>query len=438
MFTITLKHPVWRVALLLLLVALLAWLSWMIIRLAIGDSLVTFARRMSELDQETRLEAAAAAVRYAPHDSFIRYQSGLAHLDAATSDLDGKSLPTAIQELQMAAQLSPEDYRVWLALGRALSRSSEDGAAARQALERAVRLAPEHFEPRWALGNFLLRAGEREAACAAFRTPMSKRPELFPVIFDAVWESYQGDVPAILRALDTPAPSRPQLAIALVLRKRLTEAMAVWKEASPTSEEARLMYEYLFNNNFYSAAYQVWRAAPNNVIAPRDDGSLLSNGGFERDIIPGARTLFQAWQIIPREGVMFSLEDQQPHSGQRALRISFDLRDKGEIILAQQNIPVAPSTAYRLSFVVRSQELKSFSPPLVEVIDTAGAGYLNASSAPTESDIGAWREAAVDFTTKPNTESVTIRILRRLCAESPCPLTGRVWFDSFRLSQTPK
>lgn len=436
MFSIRLKHPVLRAVLLLQLITVLVWLSWLSLRTAAGDSLATFALRMKELDKGVRLQTAAAAVRYAPNDPLTRFRAGLTQLEISSEDFDEATLTTAIEQLRAAARLAPEDYRIWLALGRALSRSSATDAVAeaRQALERAVQLAPRHFEPHWALGNFLLRTGEREAACEAFQVPMTNRPDMFYLIFDSVWEAWQGDVPAILRALKTPAPSRPQLAFALVQRQRLPEALAVWKEAEKTPENARQMYEYLFNHRFYIAAYEVWRNAPGSSAPAPDQASLLSNGSFDEQITMDATTPFLTWQISPRSGVSLSLDDRQAHSGRHCLRISFDVRDNGEFILAQQNVTVSPSTSYRLSFAVRSEELKSFSPPLIEVVDLAGRDQLSVAAPPVEASVSAWRESVIDFTTKPKTEAVAVRIIRRACAEATCPLTGRVWFDSFRLA----
>lgn len=436
MFSIRLKHPVLRTILLLLLLPMLSWLSWLSVRTAVSDSLATFALRMKEMDKDTRLKAANMAVSYAPNEPLTRLRVGLTQLEVSADEFDENNLTTAIEQLRAAAQLAPEDYRIWSALGRALSRSSETGARAeaRQSLERAVQLAPRHFETHWALGNFLLRTGEREAACEAFQVPMTNRPDMFYLIFDSVWEAWQGDVPAILRALKTPAPSRPQLAFALVTRQRLPEALAIWKESEKTPENVRQMSEYLFNNRFYAAAYEVWRNAPGNSVPTPDQASLLSNGSFDQQITMGATTPFLTWQMPPRSGVSFSLDDQKAHSGQHSLRISFEVRDSGEFILAQQNVTVSPATNYRLSFAVRSEELRSFSPPLVEVIDLAGREQLSVTAPPVEESVSSWQESGIDFTTKPKTEAVAVRIIRRACAEAICPLTGRVWFDSFKLA----
>ncbi|HZS06239.1 MAG TPA: hypothetical protein VFD58_15465 [Blastocatellia bacterium] len=445
MLTISLKSPLLRVVFLITLSVPLVWVSRLIVRAAIGNSFATFARRAEEVDETARLEAADIALRYAADDPDTRRESALVHFSAAvTSNADEPdkgdgNLAAAIRELLAAARISPEDYRVWLALGRAEARSPEGGTTAqvRQALERAVQLAPQHFEPRWALGNFLLRTGDREAALATLQVPMINRPDLFPLIFNSLWDAYQGDVPALLGALRLPRAARTQLAVALASRGQLPEALAAWKEADQTAANAKLMVETLFANQYYAAAFDLWRHTQGTSVPQRDKGSLLANGDFDQEITVGTTTPFLAWQVIPRNGVSLSLDDRQTSSGRYSLRIGFDAHERGEFVLVQQHVPVSPSTGYRLSFAVRTQELKSFSLPLVEVIDTAGAGRLSAAGPIPEQDSN-WHESTIDFTTKPSTEAVTVRIARRACAESPCPLTGRIWFDNLKLVEVKK
>lgn len=440
MFTITLKPLALRLLFLLLLFSLLAGLSWHLIRTAIGDSLVTYARRSVELDSATRIQAAAAAVRYAPDDPTTRYQSGLVYLEATADDIDGKNLDMAIQELRTAARLNPEDFRVWLMLGQALTQAFEAkaGAEARQALEQAIQLAPQHFEPRWRLGNLLLRTGERAAACKAFQIPMTNHPGSFPLIFNAVWEAYQGDLTTLLRDLNTPRRARAELAIALVWRKYLPEALEAWKEAEQTTENAKQLIEILLLNHYYKAAYDIWQKLPGKARKTPDEGSLMANGGFDQEIIMQPTEPFLTWQITPHDGITLSLDRQQPFSRPHSLFLHLETTDSSEFIFARQTLPISPATGYRLKFAVKSTELKSFSPPLVEVIDAAGANIYLVATPAIETNLPDWHECTLDFITRAGAEAITVRIIRRACKEAPCPLTGRVWFDNFSLTPITK
>ncbi|MFN0121724.1 MAG: carbohydrate binding domain-containing protein [Blastocatellia bacterium] len=432
MFTISLKHPAARILFLLLLAPALAGLSWFIVRTAIGDSLAMFALRATDIGAEARLATVATAIRLAPADPATRLQGGQAIFATATADNDDQILARAVIELRAATQLNPVDYRAWLALGRALEQSGAS-AEARAMYERAAQLAPAHFEPHWRLGNFLLRNGQLDAACASFQVPMNNRPEAFPLIFNSLWEAYQGDVQAMLKALRPPRIVRAEMAIALVRRQRLTEALAVWKEAEQTPAHSNRMAMALIEKQFFHAAHDVLRQTPGAVPAP-DQNSLLANGGFEQNIQLDETAPFLTWHIKPRAGMTISLDKEKPQAGLNSLRMSFELTDSASFIPAEQNVLVKPGARYRLGFQVRTEGLRSFSVPVIEVFDMRGGNKLHAVSAAMAPDINPWQEYTLDFTTSPDTEAVTIRIIRMTCVENPCPLKGQLWLDSFRLA----
>ena len=80
----------------------------------------------------------------------------------------GESLARAtcrrrVREFEVAVRLSPNDFRYWEELGRALEMTG-DRAGAEKALRRAVFLAPNYYHPHWRLGNLLLRSNRYEEA----------------------------------------------------------------------------------------------------------------------------------------------------------------------------------------------------------------------------------------------------------------------------------
>jgi hypothetical protein len=330
--------------------------------------------------------------------------------------------------------MSPEDYRIWLSLGRALERQ-ESLAEAQAALERAVRLAPHHFDPHWALGNLLLRAGEREAAFAEFRQALASRPSALPLIFNYAWNAYHGDGRAVRQAIAPPVESRAQLASLLISRHEVDEALALWGETGqPTAAEARLLIDALIGIQRFGAAYGLWRSALAGGGPATDDGSLLVNGSFEREIRLNDATPFATWRIAPGAGFTASRDSQAHRAGDYSLRLNFDAPDHAELNLASQTVAVKPAVGYRLSFAARTEALQSSSTPLVEVYDAASMAQLHARSEPLKAGNNDWRDYVLEFTTSPATEVVTVRIRRPSCASPPCPLSGRVWFDDFKLS----
>jgi hypothetical protein len=434
MFTLTIRPLFLRLALPLALAVMLAGLGWFVITAALGDSFVIFGQRSAELDTSARMQAADLAVRFAPRDPLARYRRGLIYLEAATTDETDARQAIALAEMRQAIQLSPEDYRIWIGLGRALDRNGQM-AEARAALEQARRLAPNHFDPRWVLGNHLLRAGEREAAFAELRTALATRPSALPLVFDYAWNAYEGDGAALARALSAPAETQPQLAALLIARQRAADGLAVWRQISqPAPAEARAIVQALIGIQRFAAAHEVWRSIPGQV-PPLDEGSLLSNGGFERELTLEATAPFATWRLTPGAGVSLALDRQERKSGEQSLRLSFDVPDNPDLLIATQTVTVAPATRYRLSFAARTEELRNLSLPTAEVHDAAGQERWRVESEPIATENGQWRQYQLQFTTAPTTEAVTVRIQRKLCADPPCPLKGRIWFDDFQLRQ---
>lgn len=435
MITIPLRSVPLRIILLLVIAGALGWLVWFIVGAAIGDSLMTFVQRNANLAVEARLAGADRAVQYAARDPLLRWQRGGVYLNAANEDLEEERLTIAVDDLRTAARLSPEDYRVWLTLGRALDRSGAT-AEARGAFESAVQLAPNHFDPHWALGNHLLRAGERDAAFAAMRLALRNRPSALPLVLDYAWNFYQGDGRAVAQALDLPNEMKPQLAAQLIARGRVDDGLEIWRAAAQSdSAAARQVIEALIYAKRFAAAHEIWRAAPLPERPAADAASLLANGGFEQRLALNEAAPFLTWRIAPAGGVRVTLDRKEPRAGQQALRLSFDVQENAPLIIATQTVLVQPATAYRLSFAVRTEELQSLSTPLVEVFDAADPSRLAAASKQFPLGTHEWKDYELEFKTAGKTEAVTVRLQRPPCAEPPCPLHGRVWVDEFKLRE---
>ena len=400
------------------------------------------------------------ALKYSPRDPLIRWKHGGVYLKAANELMEESWRETAIEELRAATRMSPDDYRVWLALGRALDRGGEI-AGARVAFERAIELAPNHFDPRWAFGNYLLRAGDRDGSFAQMRLALSNRPSALPLIFDYAWGVYRGDGKAITAALDPPIPAAPaapagsaglprlprqvksQLAALLIYRGRVGDGMAVWRAmTAPSAGDAQKVTEALFNTGNFNKAYEVWTLVeiPNRPAPDQD--SLLSNGGFEGGLSSGQKTPFLTWQINPIPGAKLLQDSKEPRDGRRSLRAGFDVRGNAYFVIASQTVPAKPSTGYRLAFSIRSDKLMSLSTPMVEVFDSAYVldqkNRVRVASPPLPNGDSEWTDYKLEFTTSAQTEAVTVRIVRPSCSEPPCPIEGHVWFDEFKLTEKAK
>src|SRR5882672_1377125 len=131
------RSLVGRLAMLLPLVLVLVGL-WFSARWYLGDTIA------ENLDPDNRgLETARLAVELAPSDPLAHWR--LAEVQVKTLAPD--QINQAIAEYEQSARLSPNDYRFWLSLGRALEQSG-DVERGERAMRRAVDLAPSYSFPR--------------------------------------------------------------------------------------------------------------------------------------------------------------------------------------------------------------------------------------------------------------------------------------------------
>jgi tetratricopeptide (TPR) repeat protein len=434
MRSISFRPIIIRLIFLLMLVAGFGALGWIIVRAAIGDSIMTFVQRNSGLSPEAQLEGADLAAKYSPQDPLIHWRRGGVYFNSANEDFEEKRLDIALNELRKATQMSPEDFRAWLALGRVLDRTGAT-AEARGAFERALQLAPHHFETRWTLGNHLLRAGDRDAAFAQMRLALANRPSALPLVFDYAWTVFQGDGKAIAKELDPPLQIRSQMIAILISRGKVADGLSLWREMkAPTARDVSRVVESLINAGRFAVAYEIWKTADLPDRPASDAHSLLANSGFEQEFPPNSNVPFFAWRVSP--GSMRVTRDQkEPHGGAHSLFFSFNLEGNSALTLATQVVPVQPKKKYCLSFFVRTEELESLSTPFVEIFDSADLKRAHAATAPIRIRTNKWAEYEIAVDTAAATEALTVRLQRQPCPAPPCPIAGRLWFDDFKLNE---
>jgi len=434
MISIPLRPIPIRILFLLALAAGLGWLGWQIVRTAIGDGVMTYVQRAPNLAVASQIEGADMARAYSPNDPLIHWQRGGVYLNAASEEQEESRLAVALDELQYATRKSPEDYRVWLSLGRALDRGGNT-AEAREAIERAVTLAPNHFDPRWSFGNHLLRAGDRDGSFAQMRLALANRPSALPLVFDYAWDAFKGDGKAITAALDPALELKPKMIALLINRGRVEDGLALWRSIpAPTPDDIQKVSESLVNVGRYRTAYEIWSNANLPDRPQPDAGSLLANGGFEGKL---SAAPFYSWRLLTGGLVKILLDRKKPQEGLQSLRVGFDVGGNLAFTIASQMAPVKPSTAYRLSFQAKIEDMESLSTPIIELYDPAlelsVPDRVRAATPALPNGDTDWKAYQLDLTTTPATEALKVRIQRLPCSEPPCPITGRIWLDDFKL-----
>jgi tetratricopeptide (TPR) repeat protein len=336
--------------------------------------------------------AAGAAIRLSPSDPD-------AHHARATIFTRLRNPAEAVKSLEAATSLRPREDNLWLELGNARE-ALGDTAGALAALDQAVRCAPYYSYTHWQRGNLLLRMGRYDEAFAELRTAAASDPHYFPSLIDLAWRV-----------------SGRNLEVA----ERLIEI---------NNDGQRLAFNrYLFSAKAFREAFELW--APSMSLQT----PALFNGGFEDQLVlsePG----FGGWvSSTDRSKNRLAIDVSEKFAGTRSLQITFAGEWTPGISLLSQTVIVEPATRYRIYFSVRTKDLITGGPPLLEVIDASTNEQLGKSqnfpSATTE-----WTRLTFEFTMPASAQAAVIQLQRNNCEPAPCPIFGVLWLDEISIEQS--
>jgi tetratricopeptide (TPR) repeat protein len=333
----------------------------------------------------------------------------------------------AARELERSVALRPSDYTLWLALGQ-IRDASGDTPGAMAAFDEAVKRAPFYSQPRWLRGNLLLRMGQHEAAFSDLNLATQSNPELIPNMIDLSWSLSRGDR-KVTEELAQIKSEKMHLAFAQFLTKRgeSDQALAEYRAAGKVPDEVRReLIGQLLANADYKQAFELWRESQPGVTSE----APIFDGGFEAPL--SLKEAGFGWKVATDlKTATFSIDQNQPHSGSKSLRIDFEGELGGPLV--SQLILVEPSKRYQANFAARSHEIVTGGLPLAVVHDAAGDRKLLAQSAPLTKGTTDWRVFSFQFTTAATTNAVVLSLEREGCA--PCPIFGSISLDSFSLEQ---
>lgn len=381
--------------------------------------------------------AAQAAARLAPDDP----QSHFTMARLRERSFLPEELPEAARQYEEAARLSPNDFRLFMELGRVRGLLG-DARGGEQALRRAVELAPTYPEPRWYLGNLLLREGRTAEAFVELRRAGDASPEKFrPQVLELSWRFYNADIPSVLGAVGNSAGARGQLMDYLINRKQFDDARQLWAGFNADERKAlratgeKLMLRFLEAKRFHDmlamhTELSVVDGTPTTAARER-----LTNGGFESAVGAPGTSPFE-WQVVPLTGVQMGLDERVRQEGARSLRLAFNASGTLSFRNISQLVAVEPQTRYRLEYYARTEDLKGAATLAVELVDAAQPDRVLVASQPLKVGTTAdWQTVALDFTTGAQTQAVTLRVVSVPCPAATCPIFGKVWYDNFNLQR---
>ena len=192
------------------------------------------------------------------------------------------------------------------------------------------------------------------------------------------------------------------------------------------------LIDQLIRLDRFSDARSVWqqalalahREAP--TVAP---GSLIWDGGFEQGFLNGGF----GWYEIKVAGASFALDSSSPHSGDRALQVSFDGSTNLNFGNILQYVVVEPRTRYRFQAYVRCEAISTDRGVHFRIFDVRRPAALDVETEDLTGTVSAWTPQDLEFVTGPETRLLVVALSRRPSTKLDNKLSGTVWVDDVSL-----
>ncbi len=242
-------------------------------------------------------EVARFSIDLAPNDPQSHY---------ALAVLNGKSfmledLPASLAGFERAAALAPNDFNLWVELGKARERNG-DAAGAELALKRALELAPNYAQVQWTLGNILLRRGKTDESFSEMRRAAEGYDIYQSPFITTAWGIFEGDLESVKRHIGSSAVLNGKLAGFLAGQQRFNEALDIWNSLPAEEKKTTLKQtgEELFGQMLAAKKYRDALPIQQSISEQTDAESFapgkIYNGGFESEIKRERASVFD-WQI---------------------------------------------------------------------------------------------------------------------------------------------
>ncbi len=399
-------------------VAVALLFGWFSIRWQLGDMLAYYT---TPTDDGAK-NMARTALDLAPRDPLANWLA-----------VNTENASASKNNIETVVKLAPFDYLWWIQLGREREQAG-DVDAAEKAFRRAIELAPAYSLPRWQTGNFYLRQMRADDAFRELTAAAQSNSLYREQVFSIAWEYFEGDTARLEQIAGNSPEMRADLAKYYALKNRSDDSLRVWNTLSENEKRenaaaARAIARALYDKRLFRAALEFVRQLD---IEPEAKNETVQNAGFERPI-ENYKDVYFGWLVFPAERMEIKLDPTQKHEGARSLRVSFNGYAQPAIFNIRQNVTVEPRAHYRLSFWIKTENLKTGGAPVLEIYTTAD-GKTVASSAPFPVGTNDWQQLKVEFAAPESVEAVGIRTARVYCGEN-CPLVGVFWYDDFRLEK---
>jgi tetratricopeptide (TPR) repeat protein len=419
------RSAIVRVALIAAIIFALVF-GWFSIRWQLGNMIASLTLPTAP----NAKEVARLATGLSPSDPTTNWFAA----SVEGSNFSPESSQNALRGFQQAVRLAPFDFWWWNQLGRAYENAG-DLQRAEAALVYATKLAPNYTLPHWQLGNFYVRHGRETEAFDELRKVAENNVVYREQVFSIVWDYYEKDAAKLEQIAGNSPSVRASLAKFYAAKESAENSLRVWNTLSPEEKEkhqdvAKLIAQALYDKRFYRSAVQFVRQIGVEYNAQIEE---VENAGFESLIRDEETPVFFGWRVLRIDKIEVKTDPYEKHEGSRSLSVSFKGFAGIELNNLYQIVAVNSNQRYRLSFWLKTENLKSPGTPTLEIINS-NDDKLIASSKPFPAGTNDWQHIQIEFATPANAEAVTLRTGRSYCGNG-CPILGTLWLDDFKLEK---
>lgn len=384
------------------------------------------------LGRETR-EGYERAARLEPKN-FENWQLFGRYWQYNLQDLD---TARAIQAYGAALSLNPRSADTWADLGAAYE-AVGNIAAARDAFLHSKNAYPLSPEISWRYGNFLLRQGEVDAAFLEIRHAVEVEPQRGAEALSRAL----GAEPNLDLVLDRVLPPLKDAYTSAIVGQtdegHIANAVQVWNRLAALHPKLKLEnYSFalvgaLLQEKQVAEAHRIWEQAVDFAglgNLPEPTGSVLWDGGFES----GFSGSGFAWRFPEgAEGVQFSIDHREKHSGEQSLRLLFNGRYNLHFLGPCIEVPVQPSTDYDFSAWVRTLSITTEQGIRFQL---RPLGTQDASTATTNDVRGTqpWTRVETPWSSGKNVQEMQACVERLPSHEVDDKIQGMAWVDDVAL-----
>lgn len=419
------KSAVGRIAMISVVFLAFAF-GWFGVRWQVGNML----GELTSPSQENALAVARAATELAPRDPLPQWLLAT----KLKEEFDDASTTESIQHFEETIRKSPNDYRWWIELGRAYEQA-ERTPEAENAFKRAVGLAPAYTFPQWQIGNFLLRQDRVDEAFVHLTKTTEKSIVYREQVFALAWDYFDKSPERVEQIAANTPEVRVTLALFYARREAAADAVRIWNTI-PESEKAKnpvlvkTITQLLYTKRYFRETLEFARQAG---IDPEAQLETISNSGFEKSL-SNAESTFFGWKVDRTDNKLDVRGDTATKTeGQQSLKLVFRNYAKPDLYNVSQLVAVQPLGRYRLTFMLRTENLRTGGEPTIDIVD-AKRDVLILRSKRFPLGTNDWQKLSLEFSVPEGSDGITIRTGREACAEN-CPIAGTIWYDDFKLEK---